>query len=101
MKQGGGEGTGLGRTEIWAPTTLVLSGLIHYAQGPGRSPPEAPGGRKSFTAAEEEEGTAGGLQGHCGPFSIGLSLPEGAGQVPHIAFSSTSSSQPRLSPLPW
>lgn len=62
-------------TEIRDPTTRVLSGLIHYAQGSRRSPPEAPGGRKSFIATEQDESTAGGLQGHCGPFSFGLSLP--------------------------
>ena len=49
------------------------------------SPSEAPEGRKPFSALEEEEGTAGGLQGNCGTFRAGgLSLPEGAGHVPHL-----------------
>lgn len=48
------------------------------------SPSEAPEGRKPFSAIEEEEGTAGGLQGNCTFRDGGLSPPEGASHVPHL-----------------
>lgn len=103
IRQGGLKRQAWARTEIGdsPPLNLRISGLFYYAQGPPTSPSEAPAGRKSFSATKEEEGTAGGLQGNCGTFSVGLSLSEGAGHVPHPALLGASTSQPRLSPLPW